>query len=171
MKKAPSTSLDWRDCRGFSLIEVMIGIAILSIGLLAVAAMQTAAVRNNRTGNTYTQATTLVRDQMELIKNGDMTDSNDLLNPAGLSNTVFNSEVTTNDPNNPIDEDGQPGGIYNRSWTVANFIEDTDGDGVITAADSISSFARTVTVTVTFPFAGAGTRQVSLTSVVTGGGL
>ena len=162
MKKAPFKSLVRKDCRGFSLIEVMIGMAILSIGLLAVAAMQTAAVRNNRTGNTYTQATALVRDQMELIKNGDISDEDDLLNPANLNENDVDWSFTTNDPNNPIDEDGQPGGVYTRSWTIAHYIDD-DGD--------ISDFARTVTVTVTFPFVGDGTRQVSLTSVVTGGGL
>jgi prepilin-type N-terminal cleavage/methylation domain-containing protein len=160
MKKGLSTSLAWKDCRGFSLIEVMIAMAILSIGLLAVAAMQTAAVHNNRTGNTYTQATALVRDQMELIKSGDIDDN--LLTPVGLDENDADSEVTTNDPNNPMDEDGQPGGVYNRSWTIANYVDD-DGD--------ISDFARMVTVTVTFPFAGEGTRRVSLTSVVTGGGL
>jgi len=162
MKRAPFTSLAWKNCRGFSLIEVMIGMAILSIGLLAVAAMQTAAVRNNKTGNTYTQATALVRDQMELIKNGDIDGDDDLLNPADLDENDVNSVVTSNDPNNPIDEDGQPGGIYTRSWMIAHYIDD-DGD--------ISDFARTVTVTVTFPFVGDETRQVSLTSVVTGGGL
>ena len=98
---------------------------------------------------------------MELIKNGDIEDTADILNPA-----VF--PTTTNDPDNPLDENGQPGGIYNRSWTVDNFMEDTDGDG---AGDTASDFARTVTVTITFPFIGDNMRQVSLTSVIAGGGL
>ncbi|WP_319525026.1 prepilin-type N-terminal cleavage/methylation domain-containing protein [uncultured Desulfosarcina sp.] len=165
MIKIPSTSMAYNDCRGFSLIEVMIAMAIFSIGLLAVAAMQTSAVRNNKTGNTYTQATTLARDQMELIKNGDISDSTDILNPGTFP-------TTTSDPNNPIDEDGQPGGIYTRSWTVGYYyFEDTNGDGDIDTDDTPSNFARKVTVTVTFPFVGRGTRQVSLTSVVTGDGL
>lgn len=161
MKRPASAHLQLNDQRGFSLIEVLIGISILSIGLLAVAVMQTAAVRNNRTGNTYTQATALARAQMELIKNGDMADTAGILNPPAFPST-------TNDPNNPLDENGQPGGIYNRSWTVDNYMEDTDGDGT---ADTASSFGRTVTVTVTFPFVGSGTRQVSFTSVTAGGGL
>lgn len=147
--------------RGFSIIEVLIGMCILSIGLLAVAAMQTSAVRNNRTGNTYTQANALARDQMELIKNGDMADTAGILNPAAFP-------TTTNDPDNPLDENGLTGGIYSRSWTVDDYMEDTDNDGI---GDTASAFARTVTVTVTFPFVGDGTRQVTLTSVTAGGGL
>lgn len=143
------------DTKGFSIIEVLIGMSILSIGLLAVAAMQISAVRNNKTGNTFTQATTLAQAQMETIKNGDISDSSDTLNPSTLP-------TTTSDPNNPIDENGDAGGIYTRTWTVDEYL-DADGKD--------SDDARTVTVTVSFPFAGRGTRQVSITSVVAGGGL
>ncbi|GAB6909553.1 conserved hypothetical protein [Desulfosarcina cetonica] len=143
------------DAKGFSIIEVLIGMSILSIGLLAVAAMQISAVRNNKTGNTFTQATTLAQAQMETIKNGDIADSSDTLNPSTLP-------TTTSDPNNPIDENGDPGGIYTRTWTVAAYV-DSNGN--------TSNDARTVTVTVSFPFVGQGTRKVSFTSVVAGDGL
>ncbi len=140
-------------------------IAILSIGLLGVAAMQISAVNNNKTGNTFTQAAALARAQMETIKNGNISSSTGILNPAALP-------ATTLDPNNPMDENEIAGGIYNRSWTIDNFYEDTDGSGDINPTlDTASSLARTVTVTVWFPFAGKGTRSVSLTSVITGGGL
>lgn len=152
---------DFKNIRGFSIIEVLIGMCILSIGLLAVAAMQTSAVRNNKTGNTYSQANALAQAQMELIKNEDITDTAGILNPATFPST-------TNDPDNPLDENGQPGGIYTRSWTINDYMEDTDDDGI---GDTASPFARTVTVNVTFPFVGSGTRQVTLTSVTAGGGL
>ena len=161
MKKPRFSVSLFRSDRGFTLIEVMISMGILSIGLLAVALMQTSVVRNNKTGNTFTQATTLAQAQMEILKNGDISDDDDLLNPAAFP-------TTTNDPDNPLDENGQPGGIYNRSWTIDNYMEDTDDDGV---GDTASPFARTVTVTVSFPFVGDGTRQVTLTSVTTGDGL
>jgi hypothetical protein len=98
---------------------------------------------------------------MEVIKNGDIEDTSSVLNPS-----VF--PTTTDDPDNPIDENGDPGGIYNRSWTVDSFLEDTDDDGV---GDTASDYGRTVTVTVTFPLFGNDTRQVSLTSVIAGAGL
>ncbi len=140
-------------------------IAILSIGLLGVAAMQISAVNNNKTGNTYTQAAALARAQMETIKNGNISSSTDILNPAALG-------TTTLDPNNPMDENEIAGGIYNRSWTIDNYYEDTDDSGDIDPAlDTASLSARTVTVTVSFPFVGRGTRSVSLRSVITGGGL
>jgi prepilin-type N-terminal cleavage/methylation domain-containing protein len=161
MKKSVVAPSSLKNMKGFTLIEVLMAMGVMSIGLLAVAAMQISAVRNNKTGNTYTQAASLARAQMELIKNGDINDTTDILNPGTLP-------TTTNDPNNPIDENGLAGGIYSRSWTIDTYLDDTDGDGV---GDTASSFARTVTVTVTFPFVGSGTRQVSLSSVTTGGGL
>ena len=161
MKLSLGTISACKNTRGFTIIEVLIGICVLSIGLLAVGVMQIAAVKNNRTGNTFSQASALARAQMEIIKNGEMDDAAGILNPA-----VF--PTTTNDPNNPMDENGLPGGIYSRSWTVGDYMEDTDGDGI---GDTASPFARTVTVTVSFPFVGSGTRQVTLTSVTAGGGL
>ena len=150
-----------KDQSGLNLIEVMVGICILSVGLLGVAAMQTSVVRNNKTGNTFSQANALACTQLEQIKNGDIMAAADILNPAVLP-------TTTSNPNNPVDENGDPGGIYNVSWTVAQYLEDTDGDGVV---DTPSAFGRTVTVTVSFPFAGDGMRQVEFTSVVAGGGI
>jgi Tfp pilus assembly protein PilV len=149
------------------MIEVVIAMGVLSIGMMGMAAMQTAVVKNNKVGNTYSQASTLARSQMELLKNGDITDTNDLLNPAVLP-------TTTSHPDNPVDENGQPGGIYNVFWTVDTYIVDTNNNGILDAADTISEFARTITVTVTFNTAGNdpnNARQVRLTSVTTGGGI
>ncbi len=163
MRKSAFGPSRLKNMKGFTIIEVLIAMGIMSIGLLAVAAMQMSAVRNNKTGNTYTQAASLARAQMELIKNGDINDPTDSLNPGS-----FPGINNFNDPNNPMDENGAAGGIYRRSWIIDDYMDDTDGDGV---GDTISNFARTVTVTVRFPFVGSGTRQVSLSSVTTGGGL
>ena len=150
-----------KETKGFSMIDVMIAICVLSIGLLGLASMQTSASRNNRTGNTYSQASALARSQMEILKNGDINDSSDPLNPATFP-------TTTSHPDNPLDENGNPGGIYNVSWTVDNYMEDTTGDGI---GNTASQYARTITVTVTFPFVSDGTRKVTLTSVTSGGGI
>jgi type IV pilus assembly protein PilV len=45
-----------RNSSGFSLIELMIAMAILAFGMLAAASMQYSAIRNNTNGNIYTQA-------------------------------------------------------------------------------------------------------------------
>ncbi len=166
MKKPKFTLQKCKDMKGFSLIEVIMAMGILSVGLLAVAAMQISTVKNNRTGNTYTQATSLARAQMETIKNGDINATGDTLNPGVLPTTTF-------DPGNPMDENEVAGGIYTRSWTIEAYYEDTDGSGDIDPLlDTVNIFARTVTVTVSFPFVGSRLpRSVVLTSVATGDGL
>ena len=52
---------------GYTLIETMIAIAIFAIGFLAIASMQIAASKTNRTGSEYTQATTIAADRMERL--------------------------------------------------------------------------------------------------------
>ena len=54
--------------RGFSLIEVMIAMAIFSIGILAVGSMQLSSTKNNTTGNITTQATMLARQKIEELR-------------------------------------------------------------------------------------------------------
>jgi len=51
--------------KGFTLVEVMISIAIFAIGILAVSAMQWDASKNNRTAALRTMATSLASEIME----------------------------------------------------------------------------------------------------------
>lgn len=53
--------------KGFTLIEVMIAAVILAIGILGVAAMQAAAINGNNTGRSFTEATTLAQNWVEII--------------------------------------------------------------------------------------------------------
>jgi len=103
---------------GFSFIELLIAMGILSMGMLAAVSMHFGSARNNTKGNIYTQANMLAKTQLENLKNQDV----DLLVPGG----------PVQDPNNPVNAEGQPGGIYNRSWTI----------------DSLGTAARRITVTV-----------------------
>jgi type IV pilus assembly protein PilV len=124
---------------GFTLIEVLIAMAIFSIGILAVASMQLWNVKNNTTGNITTLATLLARDQMEQLKNV--------------------ADVTTlasgTDPNNPVDENGNAGGIFTRSWVVTNPLG--------------GSATRQIQVTVSWTKGGPN-RSVVLTSITRGNG-
>jgi type IV pilus assembly protein PilV len=114
---------------GFSLIEMLIAMAILALSMLAAASMQFGSIRNNTSGNMVTQANMLAKAQMEVLKNtADVTT---------LADGVQNS----------IDADGQPGGIYNRSWTVAN----------------MGATARRITVTVQWS-RGGQSRSIVLSS-------
>ena len=124
---------------GFTLIEVLIALAIFSIGILAVASMQLWNVKNNTTGNITTLATLLARAQMEQLKN--VADVTTLASGA--------------DPNNPIDENGNAGGIFTRSWVVTNPL----GGGA----------TRQIQVTVSWTKGGPN-RSVVLTSITRGNG-
>jgi len=93
--------------RGFSLLEVLVAISIFSIGLLAVATMQVSAIHGNRLSNAVTQASCLAEMQLEALKAAD-------INSADLAAGNYQ------DPNNPIDENGANGGIFNRSWVVTD---------------------------------------------------
>ena len=54
--------------RGFTLLEVLIAVVILSIGLLGVAGMQASAMRNNHSAYSKTQATALAMDIADRIR-------------------------------------------------------------------------------------------------------
>ena len=53
---------------GFSLIEVLIALAIFSVGILAVGSMQLSTHKNNTAGNKTTEATMLARQKIEELR-------------------------------------------------------------------------------------------------------
>ena len=87
---------------GFSLIELLIAMAILALAMLAAASMQFNSVRNNSSGNIVTQANMLAKAKMEELKN------------------ISSVEDIVEGHDDSIDGEGQPGGIYYREWKVAN---------------------------------------------------
>ena len=126
--------------KGFSLIELLIAMSVMAIGMLAAASMQYSAVRNNTQGNVSTQASMLAKAQLEMLKNQSIG-SDDLL-PGDYT-----------DPS-PIDENGNPGGIYNRSWRI----------------DPLGSAARRIRVTVEWTRFGES-RSVVMRSNTKGSGV
>ena len=53
--------------KGFTLVEVMIGMAIFVIGYLAVASMQMLAIKGDTSARKTTEAATLAADQLETL--------------------------------------------------------------------------------------------------------
>jgi type IV pilus assembly protein PilV len=104
---------------GFSFIELLIAMAILSLGMLAAVCMHFGSASNNTKGDIYTQANMLAKTQLEDLKNQELTSPR-------LAAGAYQ------DLNNPIRADGLPGGIYSRSWTI----------------DNLGAAARRITVTV-----------------------
>ena len=82
---------------GFTLIEVVIGLVILAIGLLAIAAMQITSTKGGYFSNNVTQATIIAQDKLEYLKNLSYRDS-DLSsgqhNEGTISGTIFSRQYT-----------------------------------------------------------------------------
>ncbi len=56
-----------RNDRGFTLTEIMIALAVFTIGILAVNAMQTASIKGNSKARQITEASNLATDRIEKI--------------------------------------------------------------------------------------------------------
>ena len=92
------------DDQAFTLIEVLVAMAVFAIGILAVAALILSTTRHNTNGNILTEATMLARAKIEEKKRE--ADS------VGLTN---GTETETS-----IDTQGNPGGIYTRECNISS---------------------------------------------------
>jgi prepilin-type N-terminal cleavage/methylation domain-containing protein len=103
---------------GFSMVEVMVAILLLTVGLLALAKMQTQAVASNNYGNQLTEATFLAQDKLEELR---------LLNECHLA-VIAKPELSWTAEDQAIVNN------YNSqlSDSVANWSEiDTDSDSIM----------------------------------------
>jgi type IV pilus assembly protein PilV len=94
-----------RNRKGFTLIEVMVGLVILAVGLLAIAGMLVTSVKGNYFSNHLTQASYIAQDRLEYLKT------------LPLTNGALTSGTHTGQP-----EAGPViiGGVtFSRSYTVA----------------------------------------------------
>ncbi|MDY6854101.1 MAG: prepilin-type N-terminal cleavage/methylation domain-containing protein [Thermodesulfobacteriota bacterium] len=108
--------------KGFTLLEVLIALAIFSISLLGLASLSVYTVKGNASSKRISSATVLAESQVEAFQN--MAFNNANLNPG-----------TRSDPNNPVDEDGNSGGMYTRTWTVT---DNTPFSGIKKVAVTVS---------------------------------
>jgi type IV pilus assembly protein PilV len=86
---------------GFTLIEVLIATAVIGVGFMAAATMQSMSIKHNHKSWLVTSATYLAMDKIEELRNL----PNDQITAAGS-------------PESDIDETGTAGGVFTRSWTV-----------------------------------------------------
>jgi type IV pilus modification protein PilV len=80
---------------GFSLVEILIAMAVLSIGLLSIAAMQASAVKGNARSNRLTERTFAASNQIEYLLN-----------------------IPFNDPDLADGNHNRTANGYNYAWTV-----------------------------------------------------
>lgn len=102
---------------GFTLIEVIVALAILTVGILSVNAMQIVSVRGNNTANRLTTAATWATDRAEVLFNQEY-DAPDLLDDGGGAadglGGLNDATAATADGN-----DVSPDGEYTIFWNVA----------------------------------------------------
>jgi len=82
------------DEKGFSLIEILFGVMIFAFGMLGVAAMLTATVRDNTFSSGLSEATLLASNQMDLLLSVPYT-SSDLLDGVGTNDGVAGLDDVT----------------------------------------------------------------------------
>lgn len=117
---------------GFTLVEVMMAIAIFSIGILAVWALQHISTKNNTTARNLTIATVCASDQLERLMKLPSTHAN---LTAGTHTPSQTADVIDNNFNGSVDEPGESGHLR-VSWVV------TDNTPIIRSKE--------ITVTVTW---------------------
>lgn len=61
-------TLKLHDAKGFTLIEVILAIALIAIGMFAVMSLVTIVIKGNTQSKKVTTATTLAQDKMEYFK-------------------------------------------------------------------------------------------------------
>ena len=105
--EASITKLKKQD--GFTLIEVLIALTIFSVGLLAIAAMQTSAIRMNATAGHLTDLSNLGMDELER-----------------LLSLQFSDPLLTNGTHN---DPAAPAG-YTVNWTVAKDFPTTNTSSI-----------------------------------------
>jgi type IV pilus assembly protein PilV len=92
--------------KGFTLIEVLVGLIILAVGLLALAVMQITAIRGGFFSSNVTQATFLTQERLEYLKNlpyNDSSLSSGQHNEGTISGTIFSRQYDiAEDTGNPM---------------------------------------------------------------------
>ena len=91
---------------GFTLIEVMIALSIMSVGVLSIGLAQLSALKLSTMSSRLSQGMYLAEEQMEIFRSM----------PWGATFTT--AVVDQPDPTNPILPVNGDAASYNRSWTI-----------------------------------------------------
>lgn len=86
---------------GFTFLDVLMALAILSIGLLSLAELQIITIKGNKSSRDLTSAVILAEAKIEELKGNGF---------ASLSNGQ-----------DTVNEKGEEGGIFTRKWTITNY--------------------------------------------------
>jgi prepilin-type N-terminal cleavage/methylation domain-containing protein len=117
-RKQHNKCLFCKDCRGYSLIEVLIAMAVFSIGILAIFSMQITATSGNALARGVTENYNCAMDKVEELLALPFNDV-DLNN--GVHNVAKNVDGIDNDSDGLVDgddADGEDTGHIDLQWEV-----------------------------------------------------
>ncbi len=123
--KAAETVREKRGHRGFTLIEVLIAMAIFSIGILAVGTLQITSTNSNASARIQTEEYTWIVDQIERL-------------------TALDYEHGDLDPDDPPEPVLQ--GPYTVSWTVVDDAPVEGAKRITVEEDGSHRRARPITI-------------------------
>lgn len=152
--------------KGFTLIEVICAIAILTVGILSLYSLQISSINTNFSANTVTAASTWASDRVEILinrpyscnpfrvnchdlddVNGDGTGLD--LNNDGVDDSGGNFGLDNNTPATADHSATSPDGLYTILWNVA---VDTPVPNTKTIRIIVTSMDRGVTKTVSMTY-------------------
>lgn len=131
IRNNPPADCRLRDDHGFTLIETMIAIVILTIGIFALYTMQTTAIRYNSSANAITGSSTWAADRIEQLLA--LPYDNPLLNDDNNNGTAGLN--TTGDAADG--QDTSPDNRYTIFWNVAAQMNPNPNDPTISTIKAI----------------------------------
>ena len=143
--------------KGFTLLEVLIALVILSVGLLGLASLTASVIRTNSFSDDFTTATALAQDKLENLVNLSFTDAslNDDIStnnnwggsdPSMLSTSAGNFD-TGNQENVDEDTTVNASGKYTRTWNIWDVSTTRKDIAVIVSWKSDLGLERSVNIT------------------------
>lgn len=125
---------------GFTMVEMLIAILLMSVGLLAVLTMQDVALNANSISNRLTVATSLAQETLEDILSWDPDAHADL--KASTANAVYDL-----DPNTSATSIAVPGaGSYSARYTTTVGPASGIPDGITRVVVTVTGGGRSITV-------------------------
>jgi prepilin-type N-terminal cleavage/methylation domain-containing protein len=145
---------NFKDSRGFTLVELLVAVCVMAIAFAGLATMQIACINGNSIASNITTGMTLAQDKMEELNSLDYNDpelaDNNVTNDPNLQDAIDDSSLVGNNANSDdghretgIDAEGNAGGMYNRIWNIS---DNTPTTGMKTTVVIVTWAGHKVTV-------------------------
>ncbi len=99
--------INWKCQEGFTLIEVVIALGVLSIGILSVMVMQVMGIRGNSTANTITIESNWASDRIERLLTVNYDDLDDVCRIGNLNDQSVPTGTATEPAKKEVSPDGR----------------------------------------------------------------